>query len=93
MVLEEEIVTSDDDLRRFQYRVIEMQFGGQPMPPPVNVLATVDVIEDRDGSLVIYSTDIEPVDDPNGDIERTTVEFNKAGTASFLRGLKEYLAG
>jgi carbon monoxide dehydrogenase subunit G len=49
----EEIVTVDDDLRRFQYRIT-----GNPLI--TFHLATVDVIDDGDGSLVVYSTDATP---------------------------------
>lgn len=52
----EDIVTNDDELRRFQYRIIE-----GPMPVDYH-LGTVDVLEDGQGSLVIYGTDIEPGD-------------------------------
>ena len=52
--LEEEIVTSDDELRRFQYRII-----GGDMPVEFH-LGTIDVLPDRDGALVVYSTDITP---------------------------------
>lgn len=54
--LVEEIVTNDDDLRRFQYRITDAPF-------PLDFhLATVDVLEDGEGSLVIYSTEMEPGD-------------------------------
>lgn len=52
--LEEEIVTSDDELRRFQYRIV-----GGDMTVEFH-LGTVDVLPDRDGALVVYSTDITP---------------------------------
>jgi len=48
----EEIITIDDDLRRFQYRITS--------PIESHHLATIDVIEDSGESLVIYSTDISP---------------------------------
>lgn len=51
----EDIVTNDDDLRRFQYRITA------PLPVEFH-LGTIDVLDDGDGSLVIYSTDIEPGD-------------------------------
>ncbi|MBW3606166.1 MAG: SRPBCC family protein [Actinobacteria bacterium] len=54
--LREEIVTSDDDLRRFQYRIVD---GDMPLEFH---LGTVDVIADGDGSLVVYSTDLLPDD-------------------------------
>jgi uncharacterized protein YndB with AHSA1/START domain len=91
--LEEEIVTSDDELRRFQYRVIGIEGpdGVSEGPPPVDLLATVDVIEDADGALVIYSTEITPVDDPDGEIERVAAESVRTTTAGLLAGLMEYL--
>jgi carbon monoxide dehydrogenase subunit G len=52
----EEVVTSDDQLRRFQYRIT----GG-----PVELdyhLATIDVFEDGDGAFLVYSCDLEPGD-------------------------------
>jgi hypothetical protein len=94
LALEEEIVTSDDELRRFQYRVVEMsdtRTSAPPVPASPDILATVDVIEDGAGSLVIYSTEIGGRDDPHGELERLTAEFVKGNSAGFLRGLKEYL--
>ena len=52
--LVEEIVTNDDELRRFQYRIT----GG--VMPVEHHLGTVDVIEDGHGALVIYGTDVRP---------------------------------
>jgi hypothetical protein len=49
----EEIVTVDDDLRRFQYRIADN-------PLITFHLGTVDVLEDGEGSLVVYSTDATP---------------------------------
>ena len=54
--LQEDIVTSDGDLRRFQYSIV-----GGAMTPEFH-LGTIDVIEDGAGSLVIYSTDMRPDD-------------------------------
>ena len=51
--LEEEIATNDTDLRRLQYRITK------GMPVDFH-LATVDVLEDGDGALVIYSSGVEP---------------------------------
>lgn len=50
----EEIVTNDDSLRRFQYRIRE---GGIPVQYH---LGTIDVLPVDDRSLVVYSTEIEP---------------------------------
>jgi uncharacterized protein YndB with AHSA1/START domain len=52
----EEIVTVDDALRRFQYRII-----GGPMVPSAH-LATIDVLDDSGSSIVVYSCDVEPDD-------------------------------
>ena len=52
-VLEEDVVTVDDALRRFQYRIT----AGMPVE---HHLGTVDVLEDGDGALVVYSTEIAP---------------------------------
>ena len=54
MTVKEEIVTNDDELRRFQYRLL-------PGPVPVEShLATVDVLESGDGSIVVYGVDVKP---------------------------------
>jgi hypothetical protein len=53
--LEEEIVTNDPDLRRFQYRIV-----GGGVPADFH-LGTIDVLAlDEASSLVLYSTEIEP---------------------------------
>ncbi len=74
--LEEEIVTSDDELRRFQYRIT----GGDI--PVEHHLGTVDVLEDGSGSLVVYSTDVTP--------DAVAEQMNGA-LAEGLRGLKAHL--
>lgn len=76
--LAEEIVTVDDELRRFQYRITE-----GPMPLEFH-LGTVDVIPDGDGSLVIYSTEVVPDD------ARPLLD---PAIASGVQGLKAYLEG
>jgi carbon monoxide dehydrogenase subunit G len=53
----EEVVTSDADLRRFQYRITDspMEIGYH--------LATVDVFDDgQDRTFLVYSCEIEPDD-------------------------------
>lgn len=50
--LQEEILTIDDDLRRFQYHI--------DSPIMSHHLGMIDVLADQGGSLVIYSTDISP---------------------------------
>lgn len=52
--LVEEIVTSDDEMRRFQYRIV-----GGPMVPEYH-LGTIDVLADGDGALLIYGTEVLP---------------------------------
>jgi hypothetical protein len=47
-------VTVDDDLRRFQYSITEM-----PIPVEYH-LSTIDVLEDGDGTLIIYGVDVRP---------------------------------
>ncbi len=74
--LEEEIVTSDDDLRRFQYRItagdIPVEFH----------LGTVDVLPDGDTSLVVYSTDVTP---------DAVAEQMDGVISQGLQGLKDHL--
>jgi Polyketide cyclase / dehydrase and lipid transport len=71
----EEIVTVDDELRRFQYSISEM-------PIPVeHHLATIDVLEDGDGTLVVYGADVQP--DMLGDILAPTI-------AGAVKGMKRH---
>lgn len=50
----EEIITVDDDLRRFQYSIVEM-------PVPVEMhCSTIDVLPEGDGTLLIYGVDVKP---------------------------------
>jgi hypothetical protein len=51
--LEERIVTNDGELRRLQYEII----AGLPLE---SHLATIDVLEDGAGTLVVYGTDVKP---------------------------------
>ncbi len=74
--LEEEIVTSDDELRRFQYRIVG---GGVPVQEH---LGTVDVLPDGDGSIVVYSTEIEPAE--TGDQLGPAIEQGIAGLKQHL---------
>lgn len=76
--LVEEVVTVDDDLRRFQYRIV-----GGPLQVAFH-LATVDVLPDGDGSLVIYSTDVSP--DEAKDLINPAI-------AAGVQGLKAHLEG
>lgn len=52
--IQEERITSDDELRRLQYSIV-----GGPMVPEHH-LATIDVIEDGDDTLLVYSCDVRP---------------------------------
>lgn len=73
--LEEEIVTNDAELRRFQYRIVG---GGVPVS---SHLGTVDVLAQDGSSLVIYSTEVTP-----DEVARTLGPAVEDG----LRGLKTY---
>lgn len=54
ITFEEDIVTLDHDLRRFQYSIVNN-------PLITSHLGTMDVVDDgRGGCLVMYSTDMEP---------------------------------
>jgi carbon monoxide dehydrogenase subunit G len=76
ITLVERIVTVDPALRRFQYSIIE----GIPV---TGHLGTVDVLEDGNGSRVVYSTecsdDFAPIMGPS--------------TEAGLNGLKKVLEG
>lgn len=74
--LEEQIVTSDDELRRFQYRIIDGDMALEYH------LGTIDVIEDGEGALVIYSTEISP--------DEAAQQMDGA-LADGLQGLKRHL--
>lgn len=52
--LVEEIVTADDELRRFQYRITS---GSMPLEFH---LGTIDVLDVDGRALVVYSTDVAP---------------------------------
>jgi uncharacterized protein YndB with AHSA1/START domain len=71
----EDVVTSDDALRRFQYAITAAPF------PVEHHLGTVDVLDIDGGALVVYSTEITP--DTLGAVLGPSIE---AGVA----GLKEY---
>lgn len=54
ITFEEDIVTLDHDLRRFQYSIVNN-------PLITSHLGTMDVVDDgRGGCLVMYGTDMEP---------------------------------
>jgi len=78
LTIREEVVTNDDDLRRFQYRITEA-----PMPTEYH-LATIDVLDDGDGSLVVYSCEILP------DELKEILDPTLAGA---LEGLQRYCEG
>ena len=52
--IREDILTVDDDLRRFQYSIVDSPLN------LANHLSTVDILEDGDGCVVVYSTDVSP---------------------------------
>jgi hypothetical protein len=76
--LEEEIVTSNDRLRRFQYRIVA---GDMPVE---HHIGTIDVLEDEGSSLVVYSTDVTPDE---------VAEQMDGVLAEGLQGLKSHLEG
>lgn len=76
--LEEEIVTSDDELRRFQYRITA---GAMPVEFH---LGTIDVLDLDGRALVVYSTDVTP-DEVAGQMDGVLAEG--------LEGLKAHLEG
>jgi len=75
--LREDVVNVDDGLRRFQYRITE----GAPVDYH---LGTVDVLEDGQNSLVVYSTEITP--DELADVVGPSIEGG-------VQGLKVHLEG
>jgi carbon monoxide dehydrogenase subunit G len=93
---EEVIVNCDDQLRRFQYQVVsmavdpevraELEEAGVAVDEittaPNDGVHTIDVIEDGDGALVIYS--LEKIADDH-------VEYISQANAGAVQGLKAYL--
>lgn len=74
-----EVVTTDPELRRFQYRFVD------GMPQPIeHHLGTLDVIEDGTGSLVVYSQEIRP--DALGAVIGPAV-------AGGIEGIRRYFGG
>ncbi|MHB8669180.1 MAG: SRPBCC family protein [Acidimicrobiales bacterium] len=78
ITLEEEIVTNDDPLRRFQYRIV-----GGAVPVQFH-LGTIDVLEDGQTARAIYSTEVQPDD---------LAALMGPAIESGLRGLKAHLEG
>ncbi len=75
--IDEDTITLDDSLRRFQYAIKT----GLPVEHHVG---TFDVIPSGDGSLVIYGTDVRP--------DELGPTFD-AVTGEGLKGLKSYIEG
>jgi uncharacterized protein YndB with AHSA1/START domain len=74
----EEIVTVDDDLRRFQYSITEM-------PVPIEShLTTIDVLPDADGSLLIIGVEVKP--DGLAAMIQPAMEGALAGIKSHVEG-------
>lgn len=72
--ISEDTVTSDGDLRRFQYAIK----SGLPVS---HHIGTFDVLPDGDGSLVVYGADVAP--DELGPVFDGVM-------AEGIKGLKEY---
>lgn len=70
----EELLVVDDDQRRLQYRL--------HLPIVSHHLVTVDVLDDPEGSLVIYGTDVTP--------DAMALVFGGASGAA-LEGLKRLI--
>lgn len=75
--LHEDVVNVDGDLRRFQYRIT----CGMPVE---HHLGTVDVLEDGQNSLVVYSTEITP--DELADVMGPSIEGGVQGLKAHLEG-------
>jgi uncharacterized protein YndB with AHSA1/START domain len=75
--LHEDVVNVDGELRRFQYRIT----GGMPVD---HHLGTVDVLEDGQNSLVVYSTEITP--DELADMIGPSIEGGVQGLKAHLEG-------
>lgn len=73
--LEEQVVTSDDQLRRFQYRITA---GDMPLD---SHLGTIDVLDVDGRALVVYSTDVAPDE---------AAEQMDGALAEGLQGLKSH---
>jgi hypothetical protein len=74
--VDEEVVTNDQDLRRFQYRIVP------GVVPVESHLGTIDVIEHGPESIVVYSTEVTP--DSFGSTMQATI-------AAATKALKEHL--
>ncbi|MBV6755007.1 SRPBCC family protein [Rhodococcus opacus] len=76
--LVESTVTLDEDLRRFQYRVVGGDLGVD------SHLGTIDVIDLGDGrSVLVYGSDVEPAE---------VAEAFDAAIGEAVDGLNSYLA-
>lgn len=78
MELQEDVVTNDDGLRRFQYRIT-----GGAMPVDYH-LGTIDVLPVGDVSLVVYSAEIVP--DEIAPLLSPALEGGLAGLKAHVEG-------
>ena len=76
----ERVVTVDNDLRRFQYEVLPDEGTGIERH-----LATVDVLDDPCGSLVVWSVDVKP-DSAGRFMQKVAAGCIQALTAYFAAG-------
>jgi hypothetical protein len=77
MTVRERVITIDNDLRRFQYEVLPDEGTGIERH-----LATVDVLDDPAGSLLIWSVDVKP---------DTAGPFMQKTAVGIIQALTEYL--
>lgn len=78
MEVDEEIVTNDGNLRRFQYKLVP------GVVPVEHHLATIDVLDDGDGSLVVYGIDVQP--EGFGGAMQQTADAAMAGLKAHFEG-------
>ncbi len=77
--VDEKIVTNDESLRRFQYSLVP-----SAVVPLESHLATVDVFDDADGSLIVYSIEVAP--EPFGASMQQSADGAVAGLKAYAEG-------
>ena len=77
--VDEKIVTNDVALRRFQYSLVP-----SAVVPLESHLATVDVLDDGDGALVVYSIEVAP--EAFGPSMQQSADGAVAGLKAYVEG-------